>query len=212
MRKRRTMLTLSPELSTWLVSSLLLVAAGLAAARPLPSSLGTTYFLVEFAASLGLALTLRFVTIDSEIYGVLFCWSLLAVRALACVLAAQHTRWPALTAVPFAGILLWMGINGIAGAPTVDQWICLFDGVIVTAAGLALALTAPFSYHRNLYGTLAMLWMFLGIFDFGYALQPYGKWRELNDSLLPVMVIGAFGWIAMSQWSVRWRVAGKRIL
>jgi len=177
---------------------------------PLPTRTLRLYFIAELVATVVLE-TVRHVpefSWNDNWYRVLYCACLIPVRLLACIVAARTSSWASLTAIPFAGTLLWLSLKG-TGSPDIDQWICLLDGVIVTAAGLAVALTAPFSYHRNLYGTLAVLWMMLGIFDFGYAMQPYGKWRELNDSLLPVMVIGAFGWIAMSQWSVRWR-AGRR--
>jgi len=175
----------------------------LAALSPLPTRTLRLYFIAELVATAILE-SVRHVpefSWSDNWYRVLYCLCLAPVRLLACIVAARTSSWASLTVVPFAGILLWMGIRGIAGPPSADQWICLLDGVIVTAAGLGLALTAPFTYHRNLYGTLAVLWMLLGIFDFGYTLQPYGKWRELNDSLLPVMVIGAFGWIGLSGWS-----------
>ena len=103
----------------------------------------------------------------------------------------------ALGALPFAAGLLYLATRGIS--PTADQWIAIIDGVIITAAGLGLAFSAAFSPNRRVYATLTILWMLLGLFDFGYALQPYGMWRELNDSLLPVMVIGGFGWIGIKQ-------------
>ena len=155
-----------------------MAAAVLAATSPLPNRLVRAYFFAELASAIVIETSVFYqVPVDSDFYRILYCSMMLPVRVLAWVVAIDQTRWASLTAVPFAGILLWMGVNGIAGAPSVDQWICLVDGVVVTAAGLALALTAPFSYYRNLYGTLAILWMLLGIFDFGYTLQPYGKWR-----------------------------------
>lgn len=191
-----------------------MAAAGLAAASPLPNQVVRAYFVAELAGTIVLeTAALCLVPLTEDFYRILYCCVLLPIRLLACVVAARASSWAALTAVPFAAILLWMGLAGIAGQPSTDQWICLLDGVIVTGAGLAAAFMAPFGYHRNLYATLAILWMLLGVFDFGYALQPYGKWRELNDSLLPAMVIGAFGWIAMSGWSARLRrAAGRRSL
>ena len=139
---------------------------------------------------------------DSNAYRVLYCLMLLPIRVLACTIAWQESKRMALGAIPFALGLTYLATRGMT--PTVDQWIVIADGVIITAAGLGLAFTAAFSPHRRIFATLTILWMLLGLFDFGYALQPYGRWRELNDSLLPVMVIGAFGWIALIS-------AGRRI-
>jgi nitric oxide reductase large subunit len=102
--------------------------------------------------------------------------------------------------LPYAAALMWIALKDY-GTVSVDQWILIMDGVLITSAGMTLAPAAPFIKSRTVYGTLAVLWMLLGLFDFGYVLQPYGKWAELNDSLLPVMVIGAFGWIALK---TRW--------
>ena len=130
---------------------------------------------------------------DTDAYRVLYCLTLLPIRWLACTIAWYESRMMALGALPFAAGLVYLATRGFS--PSVDQWISIVDGVVITTAGLALAFSAAFSTHRHIYATLTILWMFLGLFDFGYALQPYGRWRDLNDTLLPVMVIGAFGWI-----------------
>ena len=130
---------------------------------------------------------------ETEGYRILYCLMVLPIRLLACTISWQESRRMALTAIPFGFGLLYFATRGIT--PTVDQWISIIDGAVVSSAGLGLAFSAAFSPYRRVFATLTILWMLLGLFDFGYALQPYGRWRELNDSLLPVMVIGAFGWI-----------------
>ena len=183
-------------------------AAAVAATSPLPSRILRAYFIAEVASGVVLEAA-RYVPgfdWDADWYRWLYCGALLPVRMLACAIAVLQTRWPSLTVIPFAGVLLWLSVRGIYGPPSATQWILLVDGTIFMAAALGLALTAPFSYHWKIYCTLVFLWVFVAIFDFGYILQPYGKWRELNDSLLPVMVIGAFGWIGLSGWSKKMKL------
>ena len=161
---------------------------------PLPTRTLRLYFIAELVGTLVLE-TSRHLSIgfDSNTYRVLYCLTLAPIRLLACTVAWKESGRMALGALPFAAGLLYLATRGMV--PTVDQWIAIADGVIITAAGLGLAFSAAFSPHRWVYATLTILWMLLGLFDFGYALQPYGRWRDLNDTLLPVMVIGAFGWI-----------------
>jgi len=161
---------------------------------PLPTRTLRLYFIAELVGTLVLE-TSRHLSIgfDSNTYRVLYCLTLAPIRLLACTVAWKESGKMALGALPFAAGLLYLATRGMV--PTVDQWIAIADGVIITAAGLGLAFSAAFSPHRWVYATLTILWMLLGLFDFGYALQPYGQWRDLNDTLLPVMVIGAFGWI-----------------
>jgi len=190
-------------MTTWAVSCLLLLTTALAATSPLPTRTLRLYFIAELAGTLVLE-TVRHLSIgfDTNAYRVIYCLTLVPIRILACSIAWYESKRMALAAIPFAIGLLYLATKGIS--PTVDQWIVIVDGVVITAAGLALAFSAAFSPFTRIYATLTILWMLLGLFDFGYALQPYGRWRELNDSLLPVMVIGAFGWIAFS------KVAGKK--
>ena len=185
-----------------------MLAVSLAAASPLPTKTLRAYFLAELAGTLILESARHTVSFDSDTYRILYCLALLPVRLLAYMIAFKTSKWLSLVCIPFAGILLWIALRGV-GEPTLDQWIIIADGVAVTVAGMALTFTAPFTLHRNVYGTLAILWMLLGLFDFGYVLQPYGKWQELNDSLLPVMVIGAFGWIGITGWSKRLQAAHR---
>jgi hypothetical protein len=140
------------------------------------------------------------ISFDSDTYRVLYCVALVPVRILACLIVFRTSKWISISMLPYAAAMTWIALRG-PGVVTVDQWIVIMDGVLVASAGIALAPIAPFIRDRSVYGTLAVLWMLLGLFDFGYALQPYGKWSELNDSLLPVMVIGAFGWIGVTGWS-----------
>lgn len=168
----------------------------------LQSSLVRVYLAAELAGTLALEAARYWpLDFDGHAYQVLYCVALLPIRILACVIAWRQSRWMSLAALPFAAGLLYLATQGFH--PSLSQWIAILDGVIVTSAGLALAFTAAFSPNARIYGTLTILWMLLGLFDFGYALQPYGKWSELNDSLLPVIVIGAFGWIAFSARSAQ---------
>ena len=192
------------EWSTWFTSCLLVLVTLTATISPkLPSWTVRIYFAAELVATVVLE-TARHLPIafDTDGYRILYCIMLTPVRLLACTIAWRESRWMALAGIPLGMGLLRFAVHGIT--TTLDQWILITDGVIVTSAGLGLAFSAAFSPYRHVYATLTILWMLLGLFDFGYALQPYGRWRELNDSLLPVMVIGAFGWITF-------KAGGRRI-
>lgn len=194
--------TLLSEWHTWFTSLLLVLVTAAAATSRLPDGTVRAYLTAELAGTIVLE-TSRHLSIgfDTDYYRVLYCLALLPIRVLACMVAARQSRWMSAGALPFALGLLYFSTRGFR--PTIDQWISIVDGVVVTSAGLGLAFSAAFSSCRRVYATLTILWMLLGIFDFGFALQPYGRWRDLNDSLLPVMVIGAFGWIAFSARSGR---------
>jgi hypothetical protein len=171
------------------------MTTALAATSPLPTRTLRLYFIAELAGTLVLE-TVRHLSVstDTDLYRIVYCLALLPIRLLACMVAWQESRGMSYGAIPLAAGLLYFAMRGTA--PTVDQWIAIADGVVITTAGLALAFSAAFSRYRSIYATLAILWMLLGLFDFGYALQPFDRWSELNDSLLPMMVIGSFGWIA----------------
>ena len=163
----------------------------------LPSWTVRAYFAAELAGTVVLESARHWpLGFDTDGYRILYCLALLPIRFLACLIAWRESRWMSVAAIPLSLGLLYCATHGIH--PSVDQWISILDGVVVTSAGLGLAFSAAFSPDRNVYATLTILWMMLGLFDFGYALQPFGRWTELNDSLLPVTVIGAFGWIVFS--------------
>jgi hypothetical protein len=190
------------EWSPYFTSLLLVLTVSLAATSPLPTKLIRNYFVAEFVGTVILEVCRHTVAFDSNLYRVLYCLALFPVRLLACIVAIKTSKWISIVMVPYAAALMWVAL--LEPISTIDQWIIIVDGVLVTYAGLSLCVIAPFIENKNIYGTLAILWVLLGLFDFGYVLQPYGKWAELNDSLLPVMVIGAFGWIALQT-----RVSGR---
>jgi len=174
------------------------LAVSLAAASPLPTRLLRAYFIAELVGTLLLESVRYFTAFDTDLYRVLYCCALLPIRLLACTVTVKTSKWMSIVMIPYAAALMWVALNGIHGTVNVDQWILVVDGIMVASAGMVLAPVALHHEDRTVYGTLAILWMMLGLFDFGYVLQPFGMWRELNNSLLPVMVIGSFGWIAIT--------------
>lgn len=82
--------------------------------------------------------------------------------------------------------------------------------VIVTAAvlyialAMALGIAVPHSTHRQTYGTLVLLWLALGAYNFGFILYP-GNWIWVHWSawMRGLLCLAGFGWLAIhpEKWS-----------
>ena len=177
-----------------------MLAVSLAATSPLPTRLIRLYFAAELAGNILLEVCRYTVPFETDLYRILFCAATLPIRIIACMIVFKTSKWISVTMIPYAVAMLFVALHKLETI-TVDQWILILDGVVITYAGLSLAVITPFIKNRAVYGTLTILWVLLGMFDFGYVLQPYWRWEELNDSLLPVIIIGAFLWISLK---TRW--------
>jgi hypothetical protein len=95
-----------------------------------------------------------------------------------------------LAAIPGAFGITFMAL--LAFRPSSAGAICLLEGGLFALAGISAGLRAK----DRITGTLAILWLLLAVYDFGYALGWQAPaWRELNQWWPTALCIGAFGYI-----------------
>lgn len=107
-----------------------------------------------------------------------------------------------LAAVPGAFGLTVMAL--LAFKPSAAGAICLVEGGLFALAGISAGLRA----RDRITGMLAILWLLLAVYDFGYSLGWQAPaWRELNTWWPTALCIGAFGYIGYEMPAVRQRRA-----
>jgi hypothetical protein len=120
---------------------------------------------------------------------------------LTLVYALQHTTT---TFLFLAGIfisiaLLWVNINGQQPHSAAD-WIYVIEGASLMGMGLVLGITAPFLYGWEFKSTftLAMMWIFLGVFRQEYRL--HYEWKFANQYAPWFVTVACLLFVA---WTIR---------
>ena len=132
---------------------------------------------------------------NSDAYRVLYCLVMIPIR-----LAAWRIAWKQSGRISLVAIPLGIGMMFASSYETVlddNQWIIVVDGAAIISAGMALSFSALFIIFKRVYTTLALLWILLGAYNFAMVMNPSPEWQMMEDTVLPMMVIGAFGWIAL---------------
>lgn len=79
-------------------------------------------------------------------------------------------------------------------ATRMETWIALAEGTVFAFAGISLALRVK----SQIEAALAILWLLLAVFDFGFAMGMHlPAWGSLNLWWPTVLCILVFGWIGI---------------
>jgi hypothetical protein len=194
----------------WSLSLLLLAAILAAALRETIPSL-RLYFWVEFwATAVGLA-GLPLYHLWPDAYTLLFILTELAVF-FAFWNAVQHLATDIGFLICF---VFWLGMAYFAlrGAENVSfgTVATLGEAVIRCSLAMALGFAAPNSERRLTYVTLVILWLLLGIYDFGDVLYPDSHtWGKFGEFVPQLLCIAGFGFIAIRGDHARIRTENRQ--
>lgn len=79
---------------------------------------------------------------------------------------------------------------------TFNGSIALVEGCFFTLAGVSLGFEVPFRAQKLIYGPLAVMWMLLGLFDYGYAMnESLPAWASLNEWWPTALCVVVFVWM-----------------
>lgn len=130
----------------------------------------------------------------SAAYGLIY----VLVRPLELI-AALNLAKPSIMAGFIALLCSWAVYLTAGEAVTVNGAIALIEGCFFMLAGLSLGFKMPFEPDKLIYGPLAALWLFLALFDFGFAMSLHlSAWANLNEWWPALCCIVVFGWIGLN--------------
>jgi hypothetical protein len=162
---------------------LLFVAVGVATAARTRGALRVYAVLAAFSVA---AMELAY---QSYGFGNVYTSVYVAVRVPEIVAMFRLSRIR-LAAIPGAFGITVMAL--LAFKPSSAGAICLLEGGFFALAGVSAGLRA----RDRITGTLAILWLLLAVYDFGYSLGWQAPaWRELNTWWPTAVCIGAFGYV-----------------
>jgi hypothetical protein len=152
------------------------------------------YFLANALNIVGCWIGRQFFAYESNPYRAVYVAVTLPILICAVKLAWEHGArfWTMTISFLLSVVLFILCIKSVK--ITADNTIVLVEALSLAFVGTAMCFVAPFHKQRRISCALAITWVVLAIYDFGFVLNSKS---ELLDSLIPVWII-----MACSLWVV----------
>lgn len=181
--------------------SVLLVLASLAAATSPNLSRSVRFYLYcQVITTVLVDAALALVGWQSPYYTAIYVLGSLACRLTSWwVIDALGSHWlERLIALSFASGTAWLAFRHMDGVLGLEPWVILPEGFLLLFMGMTLGFQAPFSKDRRILVPLAILWMLLGVFDFGILMHKSEIWARITDFGSYFLAITVFSFIAFT--------------
>lgn len=183
-------------MTTWLSFGLLLLTATLAMRKT--SGALKLYFRAQLIATLALFAAVKMFGVNDDFYRALYIIVTIPILEVCVFLIWEsRDRWKHLsTSLSFAMLSTTIAVAGMDKF-TVDVWISLIEGALLSAIGMGLLLAAQNSDERETLSAIGMLSLALSVFDFGYVSN--ANWQDLNKWLPSLLCAASWGWILLQR-------------
>lgn len=176
-------------------TSLTLITAILAAATSPNLSRSVKLYLYSQAIAIPITeVALWLVGWQSPYYTAVYVLTSLAGRVTSWwIIESVGTHWlERVVSIIFASVVAVAAYRHLAGVSGLETWVLLLEGFLLLFLGMTLGFQAPFHPDRQVLVPLSVMWVVLGMFDFGILMH---RWPVITDVGSYLIAIAAFGWI-----------------
>lgn len=183
-------------------SSVLLVLASLAAASsPNLSRSVRFYIFCQVVTAILVDVALALVGWQSPYYIAIYAVGSLACRVTSWwVIESVGSHWlERLIALVFALVVAVLAFFNMHPVPGLEPRIILPEGFLLLFLGMTLGFQAPFSKDRRTLVPLSIMWLLLGVFDFGILMHNSETWMKITGFASYFIAITMLSLIAFTQ-------------
>lgn len=180
-------------------TSLTLILAILAAATSPNLSRSVKLYLYSQAVAIPVTeMALWLVGWQSPYYTAVYVLASLAGRITSWwIVQSVGSHWlERVVSLAFASIVSVVAYRHLDGVSGLTVEVLLPEGALLVFLGMVLGFQAPFHKERQVLVPLSVMWLVLGVFDFGILMH---RWPVITDMGSYAIAITAFSWIACNQ-------------
>lgn len=179
-------------------TSLTLIAAILAAATSPNLSRSVKLYLYSQAIAIPITeVALWLVGWQSPYYTAVFVLTSLAGRVTSWwIIESVGSHWlERVVSLVFSTVVAVVAYRHLDGVKGLDPWVCGSEGFLLLFLGMTLGFQAPFHHDRRVLVPLSVMWLVLGVFDFGILMHRGETWAKITDVGSYLIAVTGFGWI-----------------
>lgn len=179
-------------------TSLTLIAAILVAATSPNLSRSVKLYLWSQAIAIPVTeVALWLVGWQSPYYTAVFVLTSLAGRVTSWwIIESVGSHWlERVVSLIFAIAVSWQAYRHLDGVQGLEVWVTLPEGAMLVFLGLVLGFQAPFHKDRKVLVPLSVMWLVLGVFDFGILMHHSETWAKITDCGSYLIAVTGFAWI-----------------
>lgn len=179
-------------------TSLTLIVAVLAAATSPNLSRSVKLYLYSQAIAIPVTeVALWLVGWQSPYYTAIYVLTSLAGRLTSWwIIESVGSHWlERVVSLTFSIVVAAVAYRNLGGVSGLESIILLPEGAVLVFQGMALGFQAPFHSDRVVLVPLSVMWIVLGIFDFGILMH---RWPAITDVGSYLIAVTAFAWIGFT--------------